>query len=77
MTTSDPIIGRVLLVNEPDFRLIRHELEDGHVDHVLETRDGYDGMGAERWRKVEINGTAMKGLFRYLIRIAEKPDAEN
>jgi hypothetical protein len=43
-----------------------------HVEHILETRDGEDALGAERWRKFEINGTTMKALFRYLIRIAEK-----
>lgn len=60
-----------LLIDEPDFRLVRVEFGD-HVEHVLEVRDGCDAMGGERWRKMEINGTAMKALFRYLIRIAEK-----
>ena len=74
---DDPILERVLLISEPDFRLVRHELADGHVDHLLETRDGYDGMGQERWRKFEVSGTTMRALFKFLIRIAEKTDAEN
>lgn len=60
-----------LLISEPDFRLVRVEIA-GSVEHVLETRDGCDAMGAERWRKFEVNGTAMRALYKYLIRIAEK-----
>lgn len=67
-----PVVTPTLLVDEPDFRLVRHDFDDGHTDHVLEVRDGCDAMGTERWRKVEINGTAMKALFRFLVRIADK-----
>ena len=77
MAVDDPILERVLLIDEADFRLIRHEMADGNVDHLLEVRDGKDGMGTERWRKFEVNGTHMKALFKYLIRIAEAHDAEN
>lgn len=69
---DDPILERVLLISEPDFRLVRLDLADGFSEHVLETRDGCDAMGAERWRKFEVSGTTMKALFRYLIRIAER-----
>ena len=72
---DDPILERVLLVNEPDFRLVRHELADGHVGHVLEVKDTPDAMGTERWRNVAINGMAMQTLFRYLVRLAEKETA--
>ena len=68
---DDPILDRVLLISEPDFRLVRIELSDG-LEHVLEVRDGCDAMGTERWRKFEINGTALRALFKYLIRIAEE-----
>jgi hypothetical protein len=64
-------IKAIKLIDEPDFRLVRVEI-DGYVDHVLETRDGCDAMGAERWRKFEINGTTMKALFRFLVRTADK-----
>ncbi len=59
-----------LLVEEPDFRLARVEFGD-HVEHVLEVRDGCDVLGVERWRKFEVNGTTMKALFKYLVRVAE------
>ena len=60
-----------LLIDQPDFRLVRVDIGD-HREHVLEVRDGCDAMGAERWRKFEISGTAMKALFRYLVRISEQ-----
>lgn len=63
-----------LLINQPDFRLVRVEI--GTVtEHVLEVRDGCDALGVERWRRFEVNGTALKSLFRYLVRIAEKEQA--
>ena len=61
-----------LLINEPDFRLVRVEHGGELLEHVLEVRDGCDAMGAEKWRKVEINGAAMKALFVCLVRIAEQ-----
>lgn len=75
MPSDDPILSRVLLIQEADFRLVKHELGDGSVDHLLEVRDGKDGMGLERWRKFEVSGTAMRSLFRYLVRIADKETA--
>jgi hypothetical protein len=30
-----------------------------------------DAMGVEKWRKFELNGTALRSLFKFLIRIAE------
>lgn len=60
-----------LLIDEPDFRLVRVEIGDS-VEHVLEVRDGQDALGTERWRKFEVNGTAMRALFKYLVRIADK-----
>ncbi len=63
-----------LLIEEPDFRLARVLIGD-HVEHVLEVRDGCDVLGVERWRKFEVNGTTMKALFRYLVRIADKEQA--
>jgi len=73
MTADAPV--PTLLINEPDFRLVRVEISD-HVEYVLETRDGCDAMGGERWRKFEINGTMMKALYRFLIRIAERERSE-
>lgn len=61
----------VLLIDEPDFRLVRVVI-GSNVEHVLETRDGLDAMGGERWRRFEINGSTMKALFKYLVRIADK-----
>lgn len=61
----------VLLIDEKDFRLVRVEIGDG-AEYVLETRDGCDAMGAERWRKFEVSGSTMKALFKFLIRISEK-----
>lgn len=75
MAVEDPILERTLLVNEPDFRLVRLEIADGSVEHVLEVRDGCDAMGSERWRKFEANGTALKAMFKFLIRIAEEKQA--
>lgn len=69
---DDPVISRVLLINEPDVRLVKLELGDGSVEHVLETRDGIDAMGADKWRKFEVNGTALRQLFKFLIRFTEK-----
>lgn len=60
-----------LVIAEPDFRLVRVEIGN-HVEHVLEVRDAPDAMGGERWRKAEINGTAMKAMFSYVIRLAYK-----
>lgn len=73
---DDSILERVLLINEPDVRLVRHDLADGLSDYILETRDGIDAMGIEKWRKFEVNGTALKALFKYLVRIAEKQYAK-
>ena len=74
---TDPTVERVKLINEADFRLVRLDM-DGQIEHVLEVRDTPDAMGSERWRRFEINGVAMKAMFRYLIRIAEKEaDAKN
>lgn len=67
-----PILDRALLISEPDFRLVRHDLADGPSEYLLEVRDGIDGMGVERWRRFEVNGTALRALFKFLIRIAEK-----
>lgn len=64
-------IQPTLLIDQPDFRLVRVDI-GGHHEHVLEVRDGCDAMGVERWRRFEVNGTAMKALFKYLIRIAEE-----
>lgn len=74
---DDPVVDRVLLIHEPDFRLVRVDLGDGSSEHILEVRDGIDAMGAERWRKFEANGTALRAMFKFLIRIAEKHDAES
>jgi len=67
-----PTITRTLLILEPDFRLVRLETPEGERQYVLEVRDGIDAMGVERWRKFDLNGTALKSLFGYLVRIAEK-----
>jgi hypothetical protein len=69
MTPHEPI--RTLLILEPDFRLVRLDL-DGHLEHVLEVRDGMDAMGTERWRKFETSSTHLKQIFGYLVRIASK-----
>lgn len=72
MPNDDPILARTLLIDEADFRLVKLEIVDGSVEHILEVRDGKDAMGAERWRKFEMNGTALKSLFKYMVRIADK-----
>lgn len=70
---DDPVLDRVLLVNEPDFRVIRIELADGNTEHVLERRDGLDAMGAERWTKFELgSSTTLRSLFKFFIRVVEK-----
>jgi hypothetical protein len=69
---EDPILARTRLIDESDFRLVKLEIADGSVEHVLEVRDGQDAMGTERWRKFEVNGTAMRSLFKYLVRVADK-----
>jgi hypothetical protein len=69
---DDPILERTLLINEADFRLVKLEIADGSVEHVLEVRDGRDAMGSERWRRFEMNGTALKALFKFMVRIADK-----
>lgn len=70
---DDPVLDRVLLISEPDFRVIRLEMGDGSVEHLLETRDGVDGMGIERWRRFELgSSTTLRSLYKYLVRIVEK-----
>jgi hypothetical protein len=67
-----PILERTAVISEPDFRLVRLVIDGGEYEYVLEVRDGCDAMGTERWRKFEVNGTALRSLFKFLIRIAEK-----
>ena len=74
---DDPILDRVLLIGEPDFRVVRIDLADGNNEYLLETRDGLDGMGVERWRKFELgSSTTLRNLFKYLVRIVEKMNAK-
>lgn len=65
---------RIIAGGDDDgFRLVR--VEDGErVTHILETPDGCDALGVERWREVKINGSAMTALFGYLIKIATKQE---
>jgi hypothetical protein len=72
---ADPILERTAVISEPDFRLVRLVLEGGEWEYVLEVRDGMDAMGVEKWRKFELNGTALRSLFKFLIRIAEAKEA--
>jgi hypothetical protein len=60
-----------LLIDEPDFRLVRVEIGDS-VEYVLETRDGIDAMGTKRWKKFEHDSTKLRAIFGYLTRIAIK-----
>ena len=70
---DDPVLERALLINEPDFRLVRLDLVDGHRQYALEVRDGQDAMGVEKWRAFETRGSkSLEALFKYLIRIADK-----
>ena len=62
-----------LLINEPDFRLVRVSIGED-VEHVLEVRDGKDAMGNERWRKFELANQHLRNLFGYLVRIASKQE---
>jgi hypothetical protein len=68
---ADPILERKAVISEPDFRLVRLVLDGGEWEYVLEVRDGCDALGTERWRKFELNGTALRSLFKFLIRVAE------
>ena len=72
---DSPVVERTAVISEADFRLVRLVLDGGEYEYVLEVRDGCDAMGTERWRRFEVNGTALRSLFKFLIRIAEKNDA--
>lgn len=42
-----------VIASDGKFRLVR--IEDGaRVDHVLEKQDGFDALGCERWKDVNI-----------------------
>jgi hypothetical protein len=67
--TNDLPSKPVLLINEPDFRLVEVVIGTD-VEHVLEVKDGRDAMGVERWRKFETSSTHLRQIFGYLTRIA-------
>lgn len=58
-----------LLVSEPDFRVVETEV-GGDVMHVLEVRDGVDGMGVERWRTFALGNKDLRAMFGYMVRVA-------
>jgi hypothetical protein len=60
-----------LLISEPDFRVV--EVRIGNVtEYVLETKDGRDAMGGERWKKFEHDSAKLRAIFGYLTRVALK-----
>lgn len=60
--------GPTLLVDEEDFRIVA----TGDGMFVLEVTDGADALGVERWRTFQTNGTHLRAIFGYLIRVAQQ-----
>jgi hypothetical protein len=62
-----------LLIDEKDFRVVEVRIGDV-TEYVLETRDGRDAMGAERWIKFNHDSAKLRAIFGYLVRIAVKQE---
>jgi hypothetical protein len=63
--------GPIILVADDKFRIVR--LEDGdRVTYVVETPDGCDALGCERWRELRMDNKHWIAFRDYMIRAALK-----
>ncbi len=60
-----------IVVERPTFRIVAVE-DQGQVGYVLETPDGCDALGVERWRDFKLNSGALRELFGYLCQVITK-----
>ena len=63
--------GPVIVVQDECFRIVR--LTDGErVTYVVETPDGADALGNERWRELRMDNKHWVAFRNYIIRTAIK-----
>ena len=63
--------GPRILVQDDKFRIVR--VEDGdRITYVVETPDGCDALGCERWRELKMDNKHWTAFRDYIIRVAVK-----